>query len=108
MIVEELLVRDRDERLASASELAERLDRFLQGSGSAGDAQTVMIEVPAQKVPTARLIAHVPVLPSSDRVPQAGQGMDNATIAKWVALGCLGLSFFGCIILVAIKQSLDR
>lgn len=131
--VEELLVRDRDQRLASASELADRLDRFLQqpAAGNTADIATVMVKMEAHdKVPTARLVSHssdaelavlptvaaptghtapkppAPPTPPASRpaVAVANQG----STALYVVLGCLALfvfGFFGLIILGALADA---
>jgi eukaryotic-like serine/threonine-protein kinase len=131
-VVEELLIRDRDKRLASASELASRLDRFMQQGGDTADIATVMVRTtPPHKVPTARLVSHssdadLPVLPTvaaptghltptppaPPTPPRSGAPVAVATqgssTALYVVLGCLTLlvvGFFGLLFLGALANA---
>lgn len=71
-IVEELLVRDRDARLQTADELAERLDRWLSGASSTVAAETMTLKPSKTKPTTAKAkkvsqgdvpYAETPILP---------------------------------------------
>jgi serine/threonine-protein kinase len=125
-VVEELLVRDREQRLSSAGELVERLDRFLGSGADPTQLETVHIPAPgADRVPTARIVNDeepgvLPQVEEEDRPPSGRLIHDDdprerpppappqktQQLVLWIG-GCLAfgvLAFFCLIALAAIGQ----